>query len=339
MLFDLEVKLFGVNGGYYLLFNFIIHVLLSMLLILVLSGLALPRETSFLSGGLFVLGFGHYGKQVMWACTSGPLTSMLVVTLSVLLALKYAQKPGKIYLAATIVTAALAPAFHEIGLTAPVLVIAVWWMLGVSRKGKWALISLAGVVLIGWFLLYAAVSGSYESYGAAASVPRQLPGLFVRYLGFMAVPIQQSDIIGRHPSLFGLILRASGSAQLALGILIIAAASLVFFGSGRNYKFIVIWLFVALMPFCFIRLPENWLELRYAYFAAMPYCALFAVAAAKAIAKFERRIGIAVVVLMLAAAGMTVYVVRALEDQYDKQTKSAVNEQRMEDTRRMLSVP
>jgi 4-amino-4-deoxy-L-arabinose transferase-like glycosyltransferase len=100
----------------------------------------------------------------------------------------------------------------------------------------------------------------------------------------------------------------------------------------RELKFVVLWLYVVLIPFCLIRLPEGWLELRYVYFAAAPFCALLASAAAEVFVRSGRPIRVLVVTVLLAAVVMSSYVVRALEKQYDARGKNAVKQKRVQDT-------
>ena len=88
LLFWAQVRALGGSGGGYVVFNFIVHALNSILLILALKHLSFSPGARFLAGGLFVLGFAHYGKQVMWACSSGPLVSVLLITCALYLYLR-----------------------------------------------------------------------------------------------------------------------------------------------------------------------------------------------------------------------------------------------------------
>lgn len=334
LLFWIQVKTLGLDhGGRYLVFNFFIHVVNSILLVVILRYLACSRRVSYLSGGLFVLGFAHYGKQVMWACAAGPLVSVMLAAFTLSLYLRGGEIPTNGRLVAVAVAAAAAPAFHEIGLAAAVLAATAAWL---PRGGTRGLVVTAvmAVVVAAWAAVYAGVSAGYESYGRAAGMLAQVPGAFVRYLGFMLFPVQPSEIVSQHPGLFGLVLRLSRSVQWFMGITVLAVTLYVLVSGTRQQRFLVVWLYAALVPFCFIKLPEGWLELRYLYFAAMPFCALFARLLIELMAERGRAARAAAAALLIAVVASTTYLVVALEHQYDVRAKDLTNAARMDEIRK-----
>ena len=64
-LFYLEYRIFKLNSEWYLLFNYLLHILISLLAWRVFLALGLGQVAAALGASLFVLGYGHYGKVVI----------------------------------------------------------------------------------------------------------------------------------------------------------------------------------------------------------------------------------------------------------------------------------
>jgi hypothetical protein len=347
-LFLLEVKMFGPEGGRFLEFNFGVHVLNALLLIQVLLALGFTRAVSFLAGSLFVVGFGHYGKQVMWARTSGPLFAVLLSLSAVLLAARsthvvrstnaraFDQK-GIVYLSSLLLILLVVPLFHESGIVAPVLVGAIVWMKMPSNTGwrnAYQLVFLSPIIV--WLVVYLLVPSDYEPYGHTSHMLLSAPGTLCDHLGFMLFPIKQSRLVDERAQLFGWLLRASGVVRWLLSGAVLLMSAVILLRRDRALKYSTMWMYVTLLPFCFVRLPEGWLELRYVYFAAMPLCGFVAFGLIWIYARPSKALKFAAMVAVVGMTGLTSLLVSTLESQYDRQSWSPVNANRTEELRQRI---
>jgi hypothetical protein len=348
ILFWSEYRLLGVeDAGAYLRMNFRFHIILTACLLGLFRRLGASWNTTLLAGGLFAVGLGHYGKQVMWASTGGSLFAMLLVVCAVWLAAGYMgipansppTQPFKKYglLAGTGILMMIAPAFHEVGLTASFLTVALLWLWGGTPPARrWLLVPVV-LTVIAWALIYVAVARGYETYQSAADAVLRAPVILFRYLGFMLLPIQESSLVYGQPAPVRWLLGIAGPLHVILGAAVVAGSVYLLLRGSRRAKFLVVWLYVALIPFCFIGLPEGWLELRYVYFAAAPLCALISTELLPRFFERGRAWRAAAIALTVLATTMSVFVTVTLERQYDAQSRSPTNQQRLDDLRESVS--
>ncbi len=347
LLFWAEYRFFGVeDAGAYLRMNFRIHIILSACLLGLLRRLGATWNTTLLAGGMFAVGLGHYGKQVMWASTSGPLLAILLVVCAIWQVAGYMgtmtnsppTQPFKKYglLAGASILMMIAPAFHEVGLTAPFLTVALLWVWGGKTRGRrWVLVPSVLTVVV-WAMIYRTVSGGYETYQGATDAILRAPVVLFRYLGFMLLPIQESSLVHGQPLLVRWLLGVAGPLHVILGAAVVAGSGYLLLRGSRRAKFLAVWLYVALIPFCLIGLPEGWLELRYVYFAAAPLCALISTELLPRLFERGKAWRAAAVALVVFATAMTVFVTVTLERQYDAQSHSPANQQRLQEIRQLI---
>jgi hypothetical protein len=272
-LFAAEYGAFGMHSGPYIAVNWLIHLLNSALLLLVLRRSGYGAAAAAWAAGLFVLGFGHYGKQVMWACTSGPLTAVALILSAVLIALKATDpKAGSgerrlAPLGGLLVL--LAASFHESSLVAPVIALA----LCVKAHGPWKQMRKAPVLwtTVGWLWIgvLALAASAHDTYPQAASDITMMPSRLVKYVGIMALPVQNSPLLERIWPPLG---AHAHLIQLVLGFVVLAGA--LIYGRVRGWSVwaLLAWLLVVLVPFSLVGISAgNWIELRYVYFAAMAF--------------------------------------------------------------------
>ena len=329
ILFWMEYRLFGPeNSGAYLAFNFVIHVLISLCLVRVLRLLGMERRPAYLAGGLFVLGLGHYGKQVMWACTIGPLFAILMVLCTMCLVLAYlgARADAEAFRRRQLIGSGIlmlaAPAFHEIGLIAPVLTAALvctygGWSDRSHCRGRVVLPLVPAVLALSvWASVFYFISSEYEAYRVACHTIVQAPLLLFRHLGFMLLPVKPSPAIDGQPGPIQWLLSISGPLHAAIAVAIVAVSLYLLFRGKRAARFLVVWFYIALAPFCLVDIPVSWLELRYIYCASMPLCALIAIVLVEGLYARGGWRRWAAISLTILAAAMTIYVTVTLEMKY-----------------------
>lgn len=264
VLFLLEHKLFGSAGGHYLFVNGLLHVAIAFTMCVVLRGIGVAETAAALATALFLAGLCHYDKQVMWACTSGPMASVLLSLLAIACALRFAApRTGRrvAWGSAAWTAVALAPLFHEAGIIAPILLVPVLGWRGRRAVGRLAVFALPATA---WTLCLLVLSHRYPAYREAAPQVWSIPVQLFRYPGFMLFPVQGSQ------------LAAAPAVQLMLSLAVLACGIRLARHGPRQARILIAWTYVALMPFCLIALPGWWLEMRYLYFAAVPACGLIA---------------------------------------------------------------
>ena len=321
LLFRLEYGLLGLAGGHYLVVNYLLHVSIAIVLLGLLRAIRVHETAAALGTALFLVGFGHYAKQPMWACTSGPMASALLCLLAIRFALRRTEVPDAAshprralaWSAAMLGALSLAPLFHEAGLVAPLLLLPILWPRGEKATGRGILVAFSALPALAWTLTLLALSRHYPAYRGAAPQILRVPVYLFRYLGFMLLPIQKSQLA----------LTPYLQAGLS-GAVVVASAGLVRRGP-RSARLLVLWLYAALLPFCLIALPDGWLEMRYLYFAAAPACGLAGMLAATLHEK-SRTAGRQLVVASACAVVIaTLAFELVLEHKYDRYARQPQN--------------
>lgn len=334
--FLLEYRLFGLAGGPYIAFNFILHALIALATWAVLRALGFRREVSVTAAGFFLIGFGHFGKQVLWACTSGPLVAVLLSLVAVLAtkawlgAAAARTRARHLWPPVTVAVLLAGPLFHELAFLTPLLVMPL--LLG--RQGRRAApLGVRLAVLLGPILLWSAVflqlSATEPRYmrmaGEALAAPLYQLRHVLRSLAFMVIPFQQCYLLEQAPAFLGRLGGIAGILQMTVGGLLVAASILLLRRGDTKLRFLVLWIYLAILPFGYIRLSQDWFCLRYVYYAAVPFCGLLAAAAVRLLAgRRTWRRAIVLTVLAVYAAGVVALLV-ALERQYDLKASSAAH--------------
>lgn len=287
ILFRLEHSIFGRNSGAYIVVNFLVHLASSFLVLLVMRRIRPVRGSEATAAGLFLLGLGHYGKAVMWACCIGQLISITLSLAGILLSLRWAgcgsEEDGScvergsgnlLFFAIVLMMAAVL--FHEGAIVTPAVAALV--VLACRHSGRFRGLGRTALLLLPvplFFIMSRILSMAYPAYGLDAAFLRQVPGYLVRYAGFAVVPLQRTGIIATPPILQRLIDFAP-QLHLIAGVLLLAAFGYLAAFSRKRVWILSVWFPAAILPFTLIALPEGWLQLRYLYHASIPLCGLAA---------------------------------------------------------------
>ena len=326
LLFRAEYVLFGYDAGAYIAFNFFLHLLVSILIIFVFQRLNVYGGSGIIVAGLYLLGFGHYGKTVMWACCSGQIAAVILSLAGMLAALRWAgcgegpEDPAggraKGYLAAAVVSMTVAVLFHEIAFITPVL--AAIAVLSCGRKGAAPSWRGAAVLLIPIPLFLAkclVLSGAYPAYGLGDIAWSRIPGYLLRYAGFAVIPVQETSIVDL-PASAGWLAGSLPAIQTATGAILLLVLGYLA-ATRRNWRrLLCIWFPLAILQFTLVRLPDGWLQLRYLYFAAIPLCGLAGAGFLQLLDSGKAARRIAAVILLVTAAACTSVLVLLLETHY-----------------------
>mgnify|MGYP001093615660 CR=1 FL=1 len=344
LLFLIEHHLFGLESGWYILFNYLIHVSIAGLLIGLLHALGFERGVAVLAGSLFLVGAGHYGKTVMWASCGGTLFAGLLSLFALTLAVRWARTlkesvsvafpRGWAPAAWAFAVLLAAPFFHESAIVAAPLAICILAMFGrCPWKSK---IICAGVMIFAALLpadVFLALRSRYPAYSVPLNIIPIAARAAVRHLGFTVVPLQPSVIADRAPAAVGLLARHVLPVHFAVGSAVLLAAVAWILSPLRRKRFVGIWLVLALAPFMLVPMPENYLELRYVYNASLPLSAFAAAAVFAALRSRRRTARIAGLTMLAYAIIVSVALTMILEKKYDASGREPGNIERLEEIR------
>ncbi|HET6350240.1 MAG TPA: hypothetical protein VFH88_14270 [Candidatus Krumholzibacteria bacterium] len=326
-LFALEHACFGERSGLYIVFNYILHAGIAGLLFLLLRRLT-RRDVALFATALFLVGFGHYGKLVMWACTSGSLLSVALSVMSILVLLGGVQQsPGdnagtRLHTWRPLVSAgllALAALFHEAAVA--VCVVAAFVILaGVDGRSRWKSV-IPFLVLLGGFLvlwLSDRRQGGYTAVGLREAVINA-PVHLVLYLGFILLPVQSTALLKGGRTDYMLV-HVAPVARAVLGLAMLVTLLYVVLRHRGAVQLLAFWVLAAILPFTTLQPPTHHLELRYLYPAAVPFCGLMGMVVV-GLWDRERRAPrlVAGTIVLLAIIG-TVILQLILESHYDRWT-------------------
>lgn len=280
-LFALEHAGFGRHSGFYIAFNYILHAGIAVLVFLALRRLY-GRDAAAVASALFLVGLGHYGKQVMWACTSGPLMSTGLCVAAILVLLRGAEplSTEKVVIhnqaSRTMVAVGLlafAMLFHEAALA----MCAIGALLVVTdapdrQRWKHAVPFLAlPVAALALWLTQTRQAGYHAVPPGEAIV--NAPVQLVSYLGFMLMPLQPTALVDGARTAY-VLAHVAPVARTVLGIAMLVALLYIVVRRHGTVRLLALWLLVAMLPYTVLRSPTHHLDLRYLYPASIPFCAL-----------------------------------------------------------------
>jgi hypothetical protein len=340
-LFYFEYGLFGLNGGLYLAFNFLLHVVISIVAMRALTAIGVSRHATVFAGALFVLGVGHYGKQVMWASTSGPLLSIVITLLTLMLTIRwmeYVRRSGDhgllrdppAFPLGVFLLLLVNPLFHEASLFTPLFLAIVVWLNRTPRSvNSWSRMALVFSPTVVWLLAVIFLARTHTAYEKIPDTLFEAPQVFLRYLGFMLFPVQSSDVAMSLPRPVSALVGVAEYVQLFAGTLVAVALAIALLRGRRPIQILTVWLIVAVVPASFVEIPERWLELRYLYYAAIPFCALLSYVFMEMFRRGQRwrAAGVAV---FIATTVATSALLMLLERRYDEQSRLRANTERVE---------
>jgi hypothetical protein len=314
-LFHTEHALFGLQSGGYLLVNAALHLANAVLGARVLAQFGLSRGAASFAGALFLLGFGHWGKQVAWACASGPLAcvglclvAMWGVGVLARTSPSIRSRPG--VWVGTALALFAAPLFHEAGVMMPVLVgLVLWRSRAAHRTLVW--VSATSLPCFAWLLTLVMLDARYPAYLRATAQLEALPLLLLRYPGLLFFPVQEAQWDWA-PWIHALL----GGACVGLGI---AATR----RDHRQPAALAAWAYAVLLPFCLVGMPDRWLEPRYLYFAALPADALVALLVLRKLVAASTATRGAIVAATLAGAVAAVGMQIVLDSKYAELARGA----------------
>jgi hypothetical protein len=138
----------------------------------------------------------------------------------------------------------------------------------------------------------------------------------------MVVPFQKCHLLEQAPASLGRLGGIAGVLQMSIGGLLAAASVVLFRRGDAKLRFLMFWIYLAILPFGFIRLTEDWFALRYVYYSALPLCGLLAAAAIRLLSGRGRRRRTMVLMALVVYAVGTGTLLLAIERKLDQAART-----------------
>jgi len=318
--FAFEYRLWGLDSGRYIVSNTLLHVLNATLLFWLFMG-PLGPQAAATAALLFALGFGFYGKAVLWAANLPELLATTFVLMTGIaahraqLARLAPQRAAWMGLAGILL--ALALGCKESGIMAVVMVAGLMWphrrsLKSVIRKIG-VLVVVCATYLAVQFLARSGVSQVMDDPGAWLAMPLRA----LRLATLMLVPVQESVLLAQASPLVARSAALLDQVRPVLGIALLAGAAVWFMRASGAVRWLLASYFAFLLPFGLINLPGDWLDIRYAYLPSTCFCGLLAMALRMGWLRGGAVARTLVGILVFIAVAADVLLVRQLERKYD----------------------
>jgi hypothetical protein len=277
--FAFEYRLWGLDSGRYIASNTLLHAERDPALWFMGP---LGPQAAATAALLFALGFGFYGKAVLWAANLPELLATTFVLMTGIaanraqLARLAPQRAAWMGLAGILL--ALALGCKESGIMAVVMVAGLMWPHRRSLKSVIRKIGVMVIVcaayLVVQFLARSGVSQLMDDPGAWLAMPLRAR----RLATLMVLPVQESVLLAHASPLWLRSAALLDQVRPVLGIAVLAGAALWFVRSSGAVRWLLASYFAFLLPFGLINLPGEWLDIRYAYLPSTCFCGLLAMA-------------------------------------------------------------
>jgi hypothetical protein len=330
--FYLEYRAWGLDAGRYILTNTLLHVVNAALLFWLFQG---PLGPQVAAGAalLFALGCGFYGKAVLWAANlpdllaTGFVLATGIAARRAQLARLAPQRAAWMGLAGILF--ALALASKESGIMALVMVAGLMWphrrSLGSVVRKIGMLVVIGGIYLTLQLLAGSGISVVLAEPGAWLSLPLRA----LRLVTFMTLPVLDESPVASAASPLALrIIQLVDQVRPVLGLVLLGLGILWFLRGSGAVRWLLASLAAFLLPFGFIHLPGDWLDIRYAYLPATCFCGLLAYGLRSLWLRSHRMVQALLVVVLLAGIYGDIVLVRRLEAKYDAFGRSEESEAR-----------
>jgi hypothetical protein len=321
--FSLEYRLFGFDPRGYLAANALLHLLVTGMVVLLTVRLTRHHGKALLAGLLFLSGWGHHGKGVIWISDAFGLLTALLYAGCVLAHLE-SDTPGlapgrrRLLRGAGFVLFAAALFSKESALSLlPVLALAAWSLRTTRRVDLRPLLPHAVLLLVYVVVVRFAVQRPMLHEVSPVSVPRMLLDT-VRYLTLAFFPVQSSPLIAGAGGLPGLLLSVSGAVKVAIAVGLGLGLVLILRVRHPAHRFLALAAALAVLPYTAVPQEERWLNLRYLYLPSLFLVPLLSsLVLDLLVARRRSRIRTAVVFgLPMVMIVQTTYVLRRLEARY-----------------------
>ncbi len=334
-LFYWEYSRFGLNATGWYLTNLVLHAFNAWLVFWMVIALLPDRRIAVLAGILFTVGVGSYGKAVLFAAGSENLliTSLYLLVLNLyirndlfghgrVLSFRYAM----VLLLFVLVSLAKPTAFSLLG---GIMAYKIFFR-GERGRGRALLEPHLVILLLTALAFYVArqstgvvdltldMAGS-NPFDFAVAVVRNM----IAYLTHMFFPIHFSRLVEASHPLVKTIYSTAPVVRVVVGLSVISYSLFGFVFGNRTLRFFLSWTFISVLPYCMIRFPADWLNIRYLYQVSIGFVFLMAAGTILSIDLLHRRRWRRFVPMLvpLAFVVLSAYITQKLDHKYEAQAQ------------------
>lgn len=276
-LFYWEYATFGMNATGWMATNLVLHALNAWLVFWLVTILLPDRRIAVLSGVLFALGVGSYGKAVLFASGSENLliTSLYLLVLNLYIRNDIWER-GRVLSVRYLFVLLL---FVLVSLAKPTVFSLVGGLLaykvffrGERGSGR-ALLEPHLLILVGTAIAFWIARESTGMVDFHTDMAGDNPFEFavnfgrnmISYLIHMFFPIHVSRLVETGNPVVKFVYELAPIIRFVVGLSIISYSLFGFVFGNRTLRFFLAWTFISVLPYCAISFPEDWLNIRYLY--------------------------------------------------------------------------
>jgi hypothetical protein len=276
-IFGLEFHYFGLDPRPYFAVNLVAHWINAYLAYLLVNTLLHDRRSAALAALLFALGVGSYGKNLMLAIGISSLMHAMIVLLGTLFyVLNEKRNAGRPFgwFALGFYVLFVSSLFMRFGTFSLLACFAVYNLFFRPERDRPVLhtnlIVCLGLATVAWVAgLFLGVARGASGIDTAAFL-RNLPG----YLVLMVFPLHQSQLLETASPVVRAVYGAAPVIRVLAGLAILSYSLFGFVFGSRALRFYIVWMYVMIVPFAFLRFPADWLNLRFLYVMSLGFCVL-----------------------------------------------------------------
>ncbi len=276
-LFWIEYRLFGTDPAGWYATNLLLHGINAFLVYWLVTALLYDRRIAVLSGVLFAVGVGSYGKAVLFVAGA---ENLLIATLYLLIVNLYIRNDlfggGRML---SLRYAAIVVLFLLVSFARPTTFALVGGLLAYKfffrgeRGGDRRILEPHLLVLVlgaAAFSIVRQLTGVVDfTWTAAGQGPLEFTLNFVKnmisYLIHMFFPIHVSQLVESGHPLVQLVYSIAPVLRVLIGWAIVSYGIFGFVFGNRTIRFFLAWTLISVLPYCAIQFPDDWLNIRYLY--------------------------------------------------------------------------
>lgn len=341
-LFYWEYSQFGLNARGWYFTNLVLHAFNAWLVFWLVIALLPDRRIALLSGVLFALGVGSYGKAILFAAGS---ENLLIASLYLLVLNLYIRNDlygeGKLlsfrYLSVlllfVLVSLAKPTTFSLLG---GIMAYKVFYR-GERGKGRTLFEPHLTILLLTALAFYITrqTTGMVDfhidmagdnPFDFLAEVVRNL----IAYLIHMFFPIHISRLVEASHPMVKATYSVAPLIRILVGLSVISYSLFAFVFGNRTLRFFLAWTFISVLPYCVIQFPADWLNIRYLYQVSIGFVFIMAAGTVLSIDLLHRRRWRRFLPLLvpLVFVLLSSYITAKLDTKYEAQSQWTSNQKK-----------
>jgi len=339
--FYAEYRLWGLGSGHYIFANTLLHVMNCALLFWLLQS-PLGAQVAAAAAFLFALGFGFFGKAILWAANLPDLlaTSFVLATGIAATRAQLARLAPQraAWMGGAGILFAMGLACKENGIMAIVMVAGLMWphrrSIGSVVRKIGVLVLVCGLYVVLQLLANSGIARVAGDPGAWLALPMRA----LRLATLMILPVQaDSPLVASLGPLAARLVTLVDQVRPGLGFALLLFAALWFWRGSGAVRWLIASYFAFLLPFGLIHLPEGWLDIRYAYLPATCFCGIVAYGFRSLWLRSGRVRRTILALVLFALVGADITLVHRLEAKYDGFGRSQESQDRLRAMQRQRS--